>query len=151
MAKTEEIQMYGINKFLSPFVNDLKKLYCDGIQILVEGKTRLFFSALIAFLADTLAAHFVGGFKCSMSFALRVCRSCMVTSSQLQKCFVEDSCTLRTADSYFEQCCLLCGPLQTHYSKKYGIYFMSVLEEAPGYSVINGLPHTVQNTCYTPV
>ncbi len=105
----------------------------------------MFHGALLAFLADTLAAHAVGGFKGSMSFALRVCRTCMVTSEQLQAVCVESACTLRTPSGYFEQCCLFSGSLQTHYSKVYGINYMSVLEEAPAYSVIHGLPHIMHD------
>ena len=104
--------------------------------------------ALIAFLADTLAAHAIGGFKGSMSFALRICRTCLVTFDQIQECFSESSCALRTAESYFEQCSLLDGPLQSHYSTTYGINYMSVLEEVPGYSIINGLPHDIMHDLY---
>lgn len=70
----------------------LKSLYCDGIHVKIGGDNKIFYGALLAFLADTLAAHTVGGFKCSMSFALRVCRSCMVTPNELQECFSESSC-----------------------------------------------------------
>ena len=148
VGRTEDIQYYGINAFLKPFVEDLKQLYCNGITVSIGGENRVFYGALLAFLADTLAAHQVGGFKCSMSFALRVCRSCMITSQQLNECYSEYTCVLRTSESYFEQCSLLCGPLKGHYSTMYGINFMSILEEVPGYSVINGLPHDVMHDLY---
>lgn len=148
VGKTEHIQHYGMNKFLSPFVDDLKKLYCDGIDVIIAGVNKVFRGALVAFLADTLAAHGVGGFKCSMSFALRICRTCMCTSPQIQECFLESACTLRTKESYFEQCSFLVGPLRAHFSKTYGINFMSVLEEAPGYSVVSGLPHDIMHDLY---
>ena len=48
----------GIDAFLSPFV-ELKSLYLDGIRVnecVIRG-------ALLAFLADNLAAHAVAGFK----------------------------------------------------------------------------------------
>ena len=35
-------------------------------------------------LADTLAAHQLGGFKVGVGFALRKCRECMATQSDLQ-------------------------------------------------------------------
>ena len=35
-------------------------------------------------LADTLAAHQLGGFKVGVGFALRKCRECMATRSDLQ-------------------------------------------------------------------
>ena len=128
VGRSKDIQHYGVNTFLAPFVEDLKKLYCDGIVASVGGQSKKFHGALLAFLADTLAAHAVGGFKGSMSFPLRVCCTCMATAEQVQVCMLESSCTLRTSDSHFEQCCLLSGPLQSHYSKVYGINFMSILE-----------------------
>ena len=114
----------------------------------VAGECRRFHGALLTFLADTLAAHAVGGFKGSMSFSMRVCRTCMITPEQVQHYLSESKCTLRTVNSYFEQCSLLYGPLKSHYSKVYGINNMSVLEEAPGYSVINGLPHDIMHDLY---
>lgn len=148
VGRTQDIQAYGINVFLKPFVEDLKQLYCNGILLTIDGKRKVFHGGLIVFLADTLAAHQIGGFKCSMSFALRVCRSCMVTSQQLQDCLSENACVLRTSQSYFEQCSLLCGPLHDHYSTMYGINHMSVLEEVPGFSVIKGLPHYIMHDLY---
>ena len=137
-----------MNIFLSPFVDDLKRLYLDGLTVTVGDSRCTLHGGLIAFLADTLAAHAVGGFKGSMSFALRVCRTCMVTPEELQHCFSASVCGLRTSESYFEQCNLLHGPLREHYSTTYGVNFMSVLEEVPGYSVINGLPHDIMHDLY---
>lgn len=148
VGRTQDIATYGINVFLRPFVEYLKHLYCNGISITVGSESKVFHGGLIAFWADTLAAHQIGGFKCSMSFALRVCRSCMITSHQLQECFSEDACVLRTSETYFEQCSLLDGPLQDHYSTMYGINHMSVLEEVPGFSVIKGLPHDIMHDLY---
>ena len=73
VALTQDIDRYGIDTFLKPFVEDLKRLYVDGITVSVD----TYYGALIAFLADTQAAHKVGGFKGSVSFAHRICRSCM--------------------------------------------------------------------------
>ena len=148
VGRTEDIQHYGMNLFLSPFVDDLKRLYLDGLTVAVGDSRRTLHGGLIAFLADTLAAHAVGGFKGSVSFALRVCRTCMVTPEELQHCFSASACGLRTSESYFEQCNLLHGPLREHYSTTYGVNFMSVLEEVPGYSVINGLPHDIMHDLY---
>ena len=84
VAKSQDITKYGIDSFMTPFIEDLKTLYCDALTVLINGMEHSIHGALLAFLADTLAAHVVGGFKGSMSFALRVCRSCMIISAQLQ-------------------------------------------------------------------
>lgn len=46
-------------------------------------------------LADTLAAHTLGGFKVGVGFTLRICRMCMATSEQIQT-NVRDAITLTT-------------------------------------------------------
>ena len=55
--------------------------YQEGISI-VDG-TVLKGTVLLT-LADTLAAHQLGGFKVGVGFALRKCRECMATQSDLQ-------------------------------------------------------------------
>ena len=87
--------------FLTPFVEDLKVLYCDGIKVSIGKEEHTFHRGLVTFLADTLAAHSVRGFKGSMSFALRVCRSCMITTPQINTCFLESNCVLRTKETHF--------------------------------------------------
>ena len=76
-----DICKYGIDSLLTPFVDDLKTLYCDGIEVKVGSSKITFFGALLAFLADNLG---VGGFKESMSFALRICRTCKITPAESQ-------------------------------------------------------------------
>ena len=39
---------------------------------------------VLAVLADTLAAHQLGGFKVGVGFSLRKCRQCMVTADEMQ-------------------------------------------------------------------
>ena len=43
-----------------------------------------FFGTVIAFLADTVAAHEIGGFKVGVGFALRKCRVCLATDNMIQ-------------------------------------------------------------------
>lgn len=54
------------------------------------------FMELLFFLADNLAAHSVGGFKESFSFAKRICHSCMATIPMTQISYCEDDCDLHT-------------------------------------------------------
>lgn len=90
VTRHEDIVEYGMDVFLMPFVQDLKSLYCDGVNILVGSTTQTFYGGLLAFLADNLAAHAVGGFKEGVGFALRICRTCMATKLQSQTHFTED-------------------------------------------------------------
>lgn len=78
VGKQEDIVKYGIDDFMAPFLEDIKTLYCNGLTISVGGVDRVLHGGLLAFLADNLAAHLVGGFKQSMSLALCICRGCMI-------------------------------------------------------------------------
>lgn len=141
IGRYENIQEYGIDSFLAPFVEDLKVLYLDGISHI----GMMVYGALLAFLADNLAAHLVAGFKQSYSFGLRICRSCMVTPPLLQTCLNENNCHLRTPEEHEEICHLLESLLASHYFVTYGVNRRSILENVPGFSVIRGLPHDMMH------
>ena len=148
VGKYEDIRNYGIDAFLSPFVDDLKTLFCDGIEIKFGDRLCTVFGGLLAFLADNLAAHAVGGFKESMSFALRICRTCMITPQESQATFSESMCQLRTPEKHFKQCLMLEGALGSHYSTNFGINRRSILEDVPGFSVATGIPHDIMHDLF---
>ena len=56
----------------------------NGIELYVGGSEFHFYGALLVFLADTLAAHELGGFKIGVGFALRKCRVCLATFEDIQ-------------------------------------------------------------------
>lgn len=85
------IENYGIDRILQPFVRDINKLTESGITVNIDGTDRTFHGALLAVIADTLASHQLGGFKGSMSWALRICRTCMATKDTIRLNFVEES------------------------------------------------------------
>ena len=148
VGKTVNIKAYGLDNFLLPFVEELKVLYCDGIVINMHGFNHTFFGGLLAFLADNLAAHAVGGFKESMSFSLRICRSCMITTQQAQIFFDESKCSLRDPESHLDHCQLICGPLSGHNSTSYGINRLSILESVLGFSVTTSIPHDIMHDLF---
>ena len=49
----------------------------------IQGQTRVVKGGLLYCLADTLAAHHIGGFKIGVGFSLRKCRMCMATKDQI--------------------------------------------------------------------
>lgn len=109
MARCEDIDKYGIDKFIAPFVDDLERLYLDGISVTSRSTEVGYYGALVAFLADTQAAHKVGGFKGSAAFARRICRSCMATRNDIQSLFCEHCFVLCTPDMHVRQCQSLVG------------------------------------------
>ena len=49
VGKSQDIAHYGVDVFLSPFVDDLKSLYLNGITITLDTETRIVHAALLAF------------------------------------------------------------------------------------------------------
>ena len=54
---------YGVNEILKPFVQDLNKFATDGVSVNISFGSKALKGASLVFLADTQAAHLVGGFK----------------------------------------------------------------------------------------
>ena len=135
VAKYQFIEKYGINAILRPFVEDLNKLSSSGVNVTVNGSTENYKGALLAFLADTLASHLLGGFKRSMSFAYRNCRTCMATSQTFREKFNSNDFQLRSTSMHLANCQRLTGPLKKHYSKVYGINEKSILLDVNHYSM----------------
>jgi hypothetical protein len=56
----------------------------DGLVLKIDGVEMRFYGTLLVMLADTLAAHDLGGFKAGVGRALRKCRQCMATGDDIQ-------------------------------------------------------------------
>lgn len=52
----------------------------EGFSIEVNGSKVHFYGSVLLLLADTLAAHQIGGFKVGVSFALRKCCDCLAST-----------------------------------------------------------------------
>lgn len=148
VAKSSTIKTNGIDSILEPFVKDLKTLSDTGVTLCYKGKEEVWKGSLLAFLADNLAAHEVGGFKESFSFSRRFCRSCMTDKEQSQEHFQEDQFLIRTAESHADQCSRLDGPQRSTVSVEFGINRVPLLSSLPYFSVIDGIPHDIMHDLY---
>ena len=145
VARSSTIKAHGIDVLLKPFVDDLKLLHDVGIKM---GQDEVWKGALLAFLADNLAAHELGGFKQSFSFAHRFCRSCMATKDDSRTNFRECEFTLRDPVSHVQQCSLLEGHDSVKSSVEYGINRHSLLDEIPCFSVVKAMPHDIMHDLF---
>ena len=146
LATAPVIRKHGIDEVLRPFVEELQNLHKEKLEITTSSTSEKFEVALLAFLADNLAAHQVGGFKESMSFARRICRSCMTTTKKAQTNFKECNFELRTPEEHKRQCAQLeQSLLKSEISKNYGINRKSILENIPNFSVAQNLPHDIMH------
>ena len=134
------IRRHGLNLFFKPFVDSIEALSTNGLTVSVEGEVCVF---KVAILADTLAAHAIGGFKESMSFAKRICRTCMATTEQIQVDFKEEKYELRTPDKHKQQVTEISEDPSK--SVNYGINSSSVLDSITNFSVVTNIPHDVMH------
>lgn len=100
---SKKLEKYGFPAVLAPFIEDINILarvcnniransiistfICDlqtGVNIDINGKVHHLRGTVLAVLADTVAAHQLGGFKIGLGFLLRKCRHCMATSDDMQ-------------------------------------------------------------------
>lgn len=51
--------------------------------MMLQGETKIVRGGVLFALADTLAAHSIGGFKVGVGFSLRKCRNCLATKEQI--------------------------------------------------------------------
>lgn len=137
-----------MNLFLQPFVQSMQMLANSGLTLSINGNDLLFKVGLLAFLADTLAAHALGGFEGSMSFSHRTCRSCTATSEQIQSNFIESNFELRTAAKHHNQVSTLTGSSYAAHSVNYGINHPSELDNIPNFSVAENLPHDIMHDLF---
>lgn len=144
LATAPTIRKYGIDQFLKPFVDELKILESNRLSVCIDSKISTYEVALLAFLADNLGSHQIGGFKESMSFAYRICRSCMSTTEEARSKFVESKFKMRTAEEHSKHCENV-EKYAGDFSKEYGINRRSILEDIPNFSVAENLPHDIMH------
>ena len=121
IAKSTTIKSNGIDSILQPFIEDLKTLSSSGVKVVFSGKEEIWKGTLVAFVADNLAAHEIGGFKESFSFARRFCHSCMANVSCSRTYFNESNFELRTPSDHCRQCIEVQGSNDLSASIEYGI------------------------------
>lgn len=99
---TPLLQKYGHLMVLKPFIRDVNQLsevrvvssiivleiinlYCIGSNNVYLWDETCSEGAVLFALADTLAAHSIGGFKVGVWFSLRKCRMCLATKEQMSR------------------------------------------------------------------
>ena len=148
VAKSSTIKANGIDTILKPFLEDLKTLHEVGITINFAGSIEVWKGALLAFLADNQAAHQLGGFKESFSFALRFCSSCLTDKEYSQSHFREEQFAIRDRASHSQQCSRLDGADRLSVSVEFGINRCSSLNSLSYFSVVENIPHDIMHDLF---
>ena len=148
VAKSSTIKVNGIDSILKPFLSDLKILRDEGAVIQFAGEDEIWKGALLAFLVDNLAAHEVGGFKESFSFARRFCRSCLTDKVKSQSHFHESQFVIRDRETHSKLCSRLRDPDGSSISVEFGINRRSSLDSLSDFSVVENMPHDIMHDLF---
>ena len=147
VAKTKDLKANnceGVRLLLQDLIETVNKLSGGGIKMLLHGSTQLVEGSLVAVCADTLAAHWIGGFKEGVSFAEKCCRSCEISKNELSNSYVEDQSSHRNMTVHRDRCEQL-GTLskaaRIYWSKMWGINSASCLLAVNDFPLTDGLLH----------
>ena len=103
MCSTRFVKKYGIDKVLTPVVEDINKLY-EGYRMKILQNEISVFGKVLMCLGDTLGQHLWGGFKEGVGVSKQKCRHCYCQFNDMQLLFREDLFASRTKLSYEANC-----------------------------------------------
>ncbi|XP_067676249.1 uncharacterized protein [Haliotis asinina] len=142
VAKTSDIKKFGFEPLLKDFVSSMKKLH-GGYELMIDGKSELFYGTLLCVVGDTPAAQMLGGFKEGVGFAEKPCRTCEISRDDLSR---SEALTfpLRSELEHRDRCenlSSLSRASQQYWSKKYGVVSASFLLDIPDFTVTKCILH----------
>jgi len=148
VAKSRDCKDFGIKLLLHDFVQGLKVLYEDGVDVVdVHGNVIRMKGGLVAFTGDTLASNAIGGFKVSVGFAHKLCRTCDITREDVSagKVLFDDESLHRSEQEHRKRCdelsVVMTDESKRYWSRLYGISGRSVFLDLPGFAVTKCLIH----------
>ena len=105
IAKTKHVRKDGgIKKLLRDFIDTVNQLSSGGVKMDLHDTEHTIEGALVPVPADTLAAHWLGGFKEGVSFALKNCRNYEKSGNTLKTKCLDTRCSERTYEVHVERC-----------------------------------------------
>jgi hypothetical protein len=134
LAKYSHVKKFGLDSLLKDMLDGLCVLY-NGIDLEIPGYgMKKYFGKLSFVLADTLAAHSLGGFKGGVGGANKPCRTCEVKKMEMSNIHLASQCTIRDETEHRERITSLenvSGPTKAFWSKEWGINGNTVLAMFP--------------------
>jgi len=148
IANATLVKKYGIEKVLSPIIEDLKKLYLGHEIEFDDGRNITLYGKVLVCLGQNLW----GGFKESCGGAYQKCRACYCDFDSLQSQFDLSKLTTRTKELYNSHCDeienAVTEELRTGLKTSYGINKRSILTELPGFDISKQLPQDIMHDAF---
>ena len=138
LARTQDLKRSSLEILLQDFLLALRQLW-HGITFGdSESVNNLTYGMLAVVIADTPAAHLLGGFKEGVSFAEKPCRRCDIARSSLSDIHVAEETLLRNETEHRDRVDMLSevsSETFKYWSRQYGINGRSLLLDIPGFQV----------------
>ena len=143
VAKTKQVRVEnGLQKLLHDFITVINMLSSGGLQMQLHNTPHIIEGALVLVPADTLAAHWLEGFKEGVSFAVKNCRNCDTSGNMMATKYLALQCNERNHDTHVDRCAHLDNlskKTRTYWSKLWGINNASCLLEVKDLPLSQGL------------
>ena len=143
LCKTVYLKQYGMDKIMDNFIQTMQQLF-NGMFIKVGATNHKVYGKLIVGIADTPAAAFLGNTKQSSSFSHRFCRTCNITSHELNTRLTVSELEERNSQLHLERCQSLQdmpARLKPFWSKQWGLNGFSPLLKLPYINLAECLIH----------
>ena len=144
IGKTMDLKTYkGHDKLLKDFVQAFQQL-ANGVTLNVGGKETVVFGKLLCTFADTPAAQSLGGFKEGVGTALKPCRTCNISKTDIKTVFTHEDCMLREHSEHLKRVSRLeqmNAEERLLWSQQWGINHRTFLFEIPEFDLTKSILH----------
>ena len=130
IVKTKFLKRYGLHAVLKPFIQEILTLQSTGVEVVVNGQSKMYKGSVYFFSGDTPAAAMVCGCKESVS-ANKPCRTCLTDHTQMTTSFDEASFQIRTVEMHSEHLRILSDPELSPQERKFWQRFYGVNSASP--------------------
>lgn len=104
VARTKHLKKWGLGNLLMNFIRTMETLD-SGLTVKINGVEKFIQGRIIAAPCDSLGSASLGGFKMPGAFSKKPCRTCQVSSSEMQSLVEVSKIKIRTSgeSQHFEK------------------------------------------------
>ena len=145
LVRHKAVKENGYTIAFSPLVQELQKLYAEGFTVtLSNGQVEKFYAVLCTVSGDNLSSHNLAGFRAVFASG-RVCRTCMISYSELSEKVRESDVTLRCAANHAYHVKAVLENKDN--AAIYGVLGPSVFSSLEYFNVIMSFPPDIMHDC----
>ena len=147
ICKSEFVQKHGYEEIMRDFIDTMLELY-EGIPLRINGNEKMFHGIVLAITCDSPAASAICGCKGSSVLAKKICRSCVISSTQMQTKLKISDLQARSHQLHVDRCLALDTMTKSNKNKwqtRWGITSSSPFLRLPYIDIAFSFPHDVMH------